>query len=47
MESMNLYFSLLEKKAAAVELIKARLSVMPNDPRLWYVLAILVLSLSF
>ncbi|KAL5745319.1 hypothetical protein ACOSP7_026465 [Xanthoceras sorbifolium] len=26
---------LLGKKAAAVELIKARLSEMPNDPRLW------------
>jgi hypothetical protein len=29
--------SLLEKKAAAVQLIKKRLSEMPNDPRLWYV----------
>ncbi|EXB68722.1 Tetratricopeptide repeat protein 27-like protein [Morus notabilis] len=28
-------YRLLEKKAAAVELIKARLSAMPNDPRLW------------
>lgn len=28
-------YSLLEKKAAAVELIKARLSETPNDPRLW------------
>lgn len=27
--------SLLEKKAAAVQLIKKRLSEMPNDPRLW------------
>ncbi|KAK9086759.1 hypothetical protein Syun_029153 [Stephania yunnanensis] len=27
--------SLLEKKAAAAELIKARLCEMPNDPRLW------------
>lgn len=27
--------SLLGKKAAAVELIKARLSEMPRDPRLW------------
>ena len=29
--------SLLGKKAAAVELIKARLSELPNDPRLWFV----------
>ena len=29
--------SLLGKKAAAVELIKARLSEKPNDPRLWFV----------
>lgn len=29
--------SLLEKKAAAVDLIKMRLSETPNDPRLWYV----------
>lgn len=28
-------YRLLEKKAAAVELIKKRLSEMPNDPRLW------------
>ncbi|XP_061998164.1 uncharacterized protein LOC133715625 isoform X2 [Rosa rugosa] len=28
-------YSLLEKKAAAVELIKTRLSETPNDPRLW------------
>ncbi|XP_065622455.1 uncharacterized protein LOC112036046 isoform X1 [Quercus suber] len=28
-------YCLLEKKAAAVELIKKRLSEMPNDPRLW------------
>lgn len=28
----------MEKKAAAVELIKTRLSETPNDPRLWYVL---------
>ncbi|KAF6137117.1 hypothetical protein GIB67_030881 [Kingdonia uniflora] len=28
-------YCLLEKKAAAVELIKARLCEMPNDPRLW------------
>ncbi|XP_050387564.1 uncharacterized protein LOC126803890 isoform X7 [Argentina anserina] len=28
-------YSLMEKKAAAVELIKTRLSVSPNDPRLW------------
>ncbi|KAF7149043.1 hypothetical protein RHSIM_Rhsim03G0265100 [Rhododendron simsii] len=28
-------YSLLEKKAAAVELIKMRLAEMPNDPRLW------------
>ncbi|KAL5541482.1 hypothetical protein UlMin_009192 [Ulmus minor] len=28
-------YRLLEKKAAAVELIKVRLSEMPNDPRLW------------
>ncbi|XP_030471639.2 uncharacterized protein LOC115689654 [Syzygium oleosum] len=28
-------YRLLEKKAAAVELIKTRLSVMSNDPRLW------------
>ncbi|KAG1362247.1 putative tetratricopeptide repeat protein 27 [Cocos nucifera] len=28
-------YRLLGKKAAAVELIKARLSDMPNDPRLW------------
>ncbi|GFS45347.1 protein prenylyltransferase superfamily protein [Actinidia rufa] len=27
--------NLLEKKAAAVELIRVRLSEMPNDPRLW------------
>ncbi|KAF6170939.1 hypothetical protein GIB67_014756 [Kingdonia uniflora] len=27
--------SLLEKMAAAVELIKARLCEMPNDPRVW------------
>lgn len=27
--------SLLEKKAAAVDLIKSRLSQMPNDPKLW------------
>lgn len=26
----------MEKKAAAVELIKARLSERPCDPRLWY-----------
>lgn len=36
---MNYYMenSLMEKKAAAVDLIKVRLSEMPNDPRLWYV----------
>lgn len=28
-------YCLLEKKAAAVQLIKKRLSEMPNDPRLW------------
>lgn len=28
-------YRLLEKKAAAIELIKTRLSVMSNDPRLW------------
>ncbi|XP_048138112.1 tetratricopeptide repeat protein 27 homolog isoform X2 [Rhodamnia argentea] len=28
-------YRLLEKKSAAVELIKTRLSVMSNDPRLW------------
>ncbi|PSS16407.1 Tetratricopeptide repeat protein [Actinidia chinensis var. chinensis] len=28
-------YCLLEKKAAAVELIRVRLSEMPNDPRLW------------
>ncbi|KAF9604156.1 hypothetical protein IFM89_002831 [Coptis chinensis] len=28
-------YSLLEKKAAAVELIKKRLCEVPNDPRLW------------
>ncbi|XP_022134957.1 tetratricopeptide repeat protein 27 homolog [Momordica charantia] len=28
-------YRLLEKKAAAVDLIKSRLSQMPNDPRLW------------
>ncbi|KAG2668551.1 hypothetical protein I3760_15G165800 [Carya illinoinensis] len=28
-------YRLMEKKAAAVELIKKRLSEMPNDPRLW------------
>ncbi|XP_077247270.1 uncharacterized protein LOC143887041 [Tasmannia lanceolata] len=28
-------YRLLEKKAAAVDLIKARLCKMPNDPRLW------------
>ncbi|OVA09405.1 Tetratricopeptide repeat-containing domain [Macleaya cordata] len=28
-------YCLLEKKAAAVELIKARLCEVPNDPRLW------------
>lgn len=35
--------SLLQKKAAAVELIKTRLSETPNDPRLWYVLGFLLL----
>ncbi|XP_030970855.1 uncharacterized protein LOC115991283 [Quercus lobata] len=29
-------YRLLEKKEAAVELIKKRLSEMPNDPRLWW-----------
>ncbi|KAI8544710.1 hypothetical protein RHMOL_Rhmol08G0316900 [Rhododendron molle] len=33
--TISAYFSLLEKKAAAVELIKMRLAEMPNDPRLW------------
>ncbi|CAK9329909.1 unnamed protein product [Citrullus colocynthis] len=28
-------YRLLEKKAAAVDLIKSRLSQMPNDPKLW------------
>lgn len=35
--SSNWIRSLLEKKAAAVELIKTRLSSTQNDPRLWYV----------
>lgn len=36
---LNYYMqnSLMEKKAAAVELIKVRLTELPNDPRLWYV----------
>lgn len=29
--------SLLDKKAAAVDLINARLLVMPTEPKLWYV----------
>ncbi|MCH99151.1 tetratricopeptide repeat protein 27, partial [Trifolium medium] len=32
-------YSLLEKKATAVELIRKRLSERPNDPRLWYYFA--------
>lgn len=38
---------LMEKKAAAVDLIKARLSERPSDPRLWYVEVYLSLSLTF
>lgn len=33
----KLHNSLLEKKSAAVELIKARLLETPSDPKLWYV----------
>ncbi|OWM66522.1 hypothetical protein CDL15_Pgr013739 [Punica granatum] len=34
-DSLIFCYRLLEKKAAAVDLIKTRLSVTPNDPRLW------------
>ncbi|XP_052190220.1 uncharacterized protein LOC127799954, partial [Diospyros lotus] len=34
-DSLIYCYRLLDKKAAAVELIKMRLSEMPNDPRLW------------
>ncbi|PON61878.1 N-terminal acetyltransferase A, auxiliary subunit [Parasponia andersonii] len=34
-DNLILCYRLLKKKAAAVDVIKARLSVMPNDPRLW------------
>nr|XP_048335273.1 tetratricopeptide repeat protein 27 isoform X2 [Ziziphus jujuba var. spinosa] len=34
-DNLILCYRLMEKKAAAVDLIKVRLSEMPNDPRLW------------
>ncbi|XP_047310517.1 tetratricopeptide repeat protein 27 [Impatiens glandulifera] len=34
-DSLIYCYRLLEKKAASVELIKSRLSKLPNDPRLW------------
>ncbi|KAM6566834.1 hypothetical protein CsatA_025962 [Cannabis sativa] len=34
-DSLIFCYSLLKKKAAAVDVIKTRLSVTPNDPRLW------------
>lgn len=43
----NVENSLMEKKASAVELIKVRLSEMPNDPRLWYVSYFFCLSVYY